>query len=74
MGVNTAGTTDPLIAGTYVAGFNNGYGANPGAGKNVTFPPVDVNKAGGSQPHENRQPFLVINFAMCLSGIFPSRN
>jgi microcystin-dependent protein len=29
---------------------------------------------GGSQPHENRQPFLVMNWVMALSGIFPSRN
>jgi len=30
--------------------------------------------AGGSQPHENMQPYLAINFCICLSGIFPSRN
>ncbi len=29
--------------------------------------------AGGSQPHENRQPFLVLNFVIALQGIFPSR-
>jgi microcystin-dependent protein len=26
-----------------------------------------------SQPHENRQPFLVLNFCIALQGIFPSR-
>ena len=30
--------------------------------------------AGGSQPHENRQPYLAINFLIALTGIFPSRN
>jgi microcystin-dependent protein len=30
--------------------------------------------AGGSQPHENRQPFLVLNWVIALQGIFPSRN
>jgi microcystin-dependent protein len=30
--------------------------------------------AGGSQPHENRQPFLVMNWCIALTGIFPSRN
>jgi len=30
--------------------------------------------AGGSQPHENRQPLLAINFIIALEGIFPSRN
>ena len=29
--------------------------------------------AGGSQPHENRQPFLGINFIISLFGLFPSR-
>jgi microcystin-dependent protein len=28
---------------------------------------------GGSQPHENTQPFLVINFIISLFGIFPSQ-
>jgi microcystin-dependent protein len=30
--------------------------------------------AGGNQPHENMQPYLVINFVIALQGIFPSRN
>lgn len=32
-----------------------------------------VSPAGGSQPHENMQPFLVINFIISLFGIFPSQ-
>jgi len=40
---------------------------------------VDLNAAtvapgGGSEPHENRQPFLVLNVCIALQGIFPSRN
>jgi microcystin-dependent protein len=30
--------------------------------------------AGGSQPHENMQPYLVLNFIIALQGVFPSRN
>ena len=30
--------------------------------------------AGGSQPFSLLQPYLVINFCICLEGIFPSRN
>jgi microcystin-dependent protein len=30
--------------------------------------------AGGSQPHENMPPFLVLNYIIALTGIFPSRN
>ena len=33
-----------------------------------------VAKTGGSQPHPNQQPFLVINWCIALSGIFPSQN
>ena len=29
---------------------------------------------GGSQPHENRQPYLVLNYVIALQGVFPSRN
>ena len=30
--------------------------------------------AGGGQPHENTQPYLVVNFIIALIGVFPSRN
>lgn len=33
-----------------------------------------VGSTGGSQPHQNMQPYLVMNFAICMSGIFPSAN
>jgi microcystin-dependent protein len=29
---------------------------------------------GGSQPHENRPPYLVMTWIIALQGIFPSRN
>ncbi|WP_029057667.1 phage tail protein [Stappia stellulata] len=29
---------------------------------------------GGSQAHENMQPYLTINFCIALQGLFPSRN
>jgi microcystin-dependent protein len=40
----------------------------------TTLSPVTVTNVGGSQPHENRQPFLVLNFIIALQGIFPSQN
>lgn len=30
--------------------------------------------AGAGEAHENRQPYLVLNFCIALDGIFPSRN
>jgi microcystin-dependent protein len=28
----------------------------------------------GGQPHSNQMPTIVLNFCICLNGIFPSRN
>jgi len=36
--------------------------------------PQSIGLAGGNQPHNNMQPYLVINFSIALEGIFPSRN
>ncbi len=36
--------------------------------------PATLSMVGGSQPHENRQPFLVMNWMIALGGIFPSRS
>jgi microcystin-dependent protein len=33
-----------------------------------------VSNVGGSQPHNNMQPYLVLNFIIALIGIFPSQN
>lgn len=33
-----------------------------------------VGNVGGSQPHENMQPYLVLNYVIALQGVFPSRN
>jgi microcystin-dependent protein len=35
---------------------------------------VTAGAAGGSQPHDNMPPFLVLNFYIAIEGIFPSRN
>jgi len=56
---------------------NNSWAANAGAyGSNVTtvMNPASIGSQGGSQPHTNIQPYLVLNFVIALSGIFPSQN
>lgn len=35
---------------------------------------VQTTSAGGSQPHQNRQPYLAMRTCIALEGIFPSRN
>jgi microcystin-dependent protein len=39
----------------------------------VPMSPQMVTPAGGSQPHENCQPFVCINYIISLFGIFPSQ-
>jgi microcystin-dependent protein len=33
-----------------------------------------LSQTGGSQPHPNMQPYLVMNYCIATSGIYPSRN
>ena len=40
----------------------------------TTMLPASVQQTGGNQPHENRQPLLVLNFIISLFGVFPSQN
>jgi microcystin-dependent protein len=35
--------------------------------------PGIISKTGGGQPHENRQPFLALQYCICLVGIHPSQ-
>jgi microcystin-dependent protein len=39
-----------------------------------TMAPGAIANVGGSQAHENEQPFLTLNFCIALQGIFPSQN
>jgi len=33
-----------------------------------------ISDTGGSQPHQNMQPFLVVNYCIALMGVYPSRS
>jgi microcystin-dependent protein len=39
---------------------------------NAPMAPASISPVGGSQPHDNMQPFLCINYIISLFGIFPS--
>jgi len=60
--------------------LNNFFASNTGFvpyGSPVNNPVMDagsVSTVGGSQAHENRSPFEVINYSIALIGIFPSHN
>jgi microcystin-dependent protein len=44
-----------------------------GVGNLTTLSPTSISTVGGSQPHENMEPYLTLNFCIALQGIFPSQ-
>lgn len=50
------------------------YAPPPAAPPAVQMNAASITPAGGSQPHENCQPFLCINYIISLFGIFPQQN
>jgi microcystin-dependent protein len=35
--------------------------------------PTALSPSGATQPHNNMQPFLALNFIICMDGEFPQR-
>jgi microcystin-dependent protein len=71
VGSNTNPPTSPTALGNLWSANN----AKPfAASATGLMNPAGVLNAGGSQPHENMSPYLVLNFIIALQGIFPSRN
>jgi microcystin-dependent protein len=66
---NSKAVTNDILARSVATPY-----AQPAGGNLVAFPPDTVTNVGGSQPHSNMQPYLVLNFIIALQGIFPSRN
>jgi microcystin-dependent protein len=66
----TATTRDPI------PNFSTARAAGDAYVQNFAGVPLSaqaVMPSGGSQPHENVQPFLCINFIISLFGVFPSQ-
>ena len=69
------GTNDPA---SVKGALNNIMGRGPSEVYASEFTPEvlspsSITPQGGSQPHENVQPFLCINFIISLFGVFPSQ-
>jgi|SRR5262250_1290092 len=65
--------------GTVIDPTNQVLGASPSItllrqqSPTVPFSPVAISSVGGSQPHDNFQPYLCVDFIISLFGIFPSQ-
>lgn len=62
-----AGPSGSVLAATSV----NLYDTNP---PTTAMAGAAIGPAGGSQPHENRAPFVAMNYIISLFGIFPSQS
>lgn len=69
-GTTVNGTT-PVPGGNVLAAAANLYAAPTAL---TALDPSGVTPVGGSQPHDNMQPYLVLNFCIALQGIFPARD
>lgn len=67
-------TRDPAnaVLAKEAAGVTASYKA--GTNSNTDMNGTSVGNAGGGQPIDTRQPYLALNYIICLEGIFPSRN
>jgi microcystin-dependent protein len=56
---------------------NNAWGGAPQLpytnSSNATMNPLAISMAGGSLPHNNLMPYLVVSFIIALQGVFPPR-
>jgi microcystin-dependent protein len=63
----------PQVGGGHGGGASEGNIYNPGA-PDTSLAPASVGSTGGSLPHNNVQPSLVLRYCIALQGIFPSRS
>ncbi|WP_375778191.1 phage tail protein [Bradyrhizobium sp. ma5] len=70
---NATNTNSALLvpANNVLGALNNAYAAPAAL---TALAPGSISTVGGSQAHQNMQPFLTINFCIALQGIFPSQN
>lgn len=69
---DTASSQDP--GANVLAQDTNANFYNPNPGNAVQMNQLSISETGGNEPHQNMQPYLVINYIIALTGIFPSRN
>jgi microcystin-dependent protein len=67
-----ATATDDDPTGNYLASQRRNDSFAPVADGTLAGSAIAL--TGGSQPHNNLQPYLVLNYVIAIQGLFPSRN
>jgi len=67
---SSAGTQSSPAGGVWAESTLGQFSASA---PSVSMAPGALGPGGGSQPHDNMMPFLVVNFILSLFGIFPSQ-
>ncbi len=73
-GTTGAGNTPTPSPSAVLASAPSGFPIYDGSATPVALSPQAVTSAGGSQPHNNRQPYLAITYIISLYGIYPSQS
>lgn len=68
------GTDEWLGASSIPNAFYQSANSNPPPNFGAQFGSYAIGVNGLSQAHDNMQPYLTMNFCICIAGKFPSRN
>jgi microcystin-dependent protein len=74
MNANMANGTSDSPNNAVMAKNASGVPQYTAAAPNTAMAAAAIAPAGGNQPHENRPPYLGLNYVIALQGIFPTRN
>jgi len=73
-GTTAAGNTPTPSPSGVLASTPSGSPIYDGSATAVALSPQAVTSAGGSRPHNNRQPYLAITYIIATEGLYPSQS
>lgn len=73
-GTGTTPTNTTVLGVSSSGQPNSGIFVYGTGAPNTSLASDAISSSGNSLPHENRQPYLVLNYIIAWNGVFPSRN
>jgi microcystin-dependent protein len=74
MGSSTLSNQQSPVQNFWGGSTQNRHFAAFAAGNVVQMNPLELGVTGGSLPHNNLQPYLVVTFIIAMQGVFPPRS